>query len=98
MERKRDITAPVGIAVVLLLLPVLYVGSYYALVVPTQGSFLGSARHPVSAEMFPDYRIVGRYGDSFYKPIHNMDRELRPATWADKVGDEVELFIDAPRL
>jgi hypothetical protein len=69
--------API-IAAVLLLLPVLYVGSYLALVVPERGGRLrgGSGlfyRHP--------YRAGGARSSAAFWPLEQIDRRLRPGVW-----------------
>jgi hypothetical protein len=59
--------APLIVAVILLLLPVLYVGSYLALYSPAPdqyGSGSGYRRHP---------RI--------FWPLETIDRMIRPAKW-----------------
>lgn len=60
----RKHAAPI-IAAILLLLPVLYVGSYLALVKPPSLS----------------YRIEGAWVSSFFWPPALIDRKLRPRVW-----------------
>jgi len=81
MEKHRKSAGPLVVAIVLLLLPVLYVGSYLALVV----------RKPmVSVSLtFPTqydaefYRFGGDYARTFYWPLEQIDRQLQPAAWND---------------
>jgi hypothetical protein len=78
---KRESRAPLIIAIVLLLLPVLYVGSYLAMVVP-EGTFL--------KEMLPDgtgvlrgshYRAFPDVCEKIFAPLQWMDLNLRPGAW-----------------
>ena len=77
-------TAPI-IAAILLLLPVLYVGSYLALVVPP-GRYVsrtvGSANNRPSTEIFFEkYRFGGEWARWFYWPLEQIDRKVRPRAW-----------------
>jgi hypothetical protein len=65
--------API-IAAILLLLPVLYVGSYLALVKPGPRYGWGSALHPT-------YRVADRFCTRFFWPLEQVDRKLRPNKW-----------------
>jgi len=66
--------API-LAAILLLLPVLYVGSYLALVQPagTIRLWAGTAEH---------YRYGGSLAASVYWPLEQADRKLRPGAWS----------------
>jgi hypothetical protein len=71
-------------AAVLLLLPVLYVGSYFALVVPE--GYLREASVQVTEptpEMFflKHYRFGGKVAARAYWPLEQIDRRLRPGAW-----------------
>jgi hypothetical protein len=79
MKQSR---APLIVAIVLLLLPVLYVGSYLALVVPEGISMdppgllqLGSGLPRAN------YRFVDRTAARIYWPLEQIDRKLRPGRW-----------------
>ncbi len=77
---KRESRAPLIVAIVLLLLPVLYVGSYLALVVP------GGVKRPiptgVTARLSWDrYRIGGNWSVIIFWPLEQIDRKLRPGAW-----------------
>jgi len=86
MKNPRSF-API-IAAVLLLLPVLYVGTYLALVSPdgygftADGSYLGNSRKchlvPYSTQY---YRFGGSYADAFFWPLEQIDRRLRSDAW-----------------
>ncbi len=66
---KRDSRAPLVVAIVLLLLPVLYVGSYLALVA-----------EPIRGEA--NYRIGDGYAVvMFFRPLENLDQWVRPQHW-----------------
>jgi hypothetical protein len=90
MDEKRTSLVPFAVAL-LLALPMLYVGSYYALVqvYGTRGQdFLGGIENPASLELvttpFPRYRLMGDKGKTFFAPIHRLDRMIRPQTWAEQ--------------
>jgi hypothetical protein len=70
--------APLIVAIVLLVLPVLYVGSYLALVVPGPDwlkidGIDGPHRHP--------YRIGESWSSTVFWPLEQIDRKLRPVVW-----------------
>lgn len=76
--------APLIIAIVLLLLPVLYVGSYLALVVPA-GFF--TARSGTARTEY--YRVENDSCAQVFWPLEQLDRKLRPGGWGedfDRVG------------
>lgn len=69
-------------AAVLLLLPTLYVGSYYAVVDTDHPSAQGiSFQHPQACDL--RYRIYPELADRFYWPVEQVDRRLRPGAWED---------------
>ena len=71
--------API-IAAILLLLPVLYLASYLALVWP-DGERLNFAD---SRSDFPTYRYgTESWACRFYWPLEQIDRKMRPGSWAD---------------
>ena len=87
MERPRH-NAPI-IACVLLLLPVLYVGSYLALVCPQQ-IIVTKWHRPVSNGPFTDddfdlyaahYRLAHETAERVFWPLEQLDRKLRPSAW-----------------
>lgn len=73
--------APLIAAIVLLVLPVPYVGIYLALVVPggclnINGSLNMSATiHP------PTYRVGGAWAKAAFWPLEQLDQKLRPKAW-----------------
>jgi hypothetical protein len=87
-------TAPV-LAAILLLLPVLYVGSYFVLVVPR-------GRMPKStavASMFASpggiikpthYRVYPSLSAKFFWPLEQIDRKVRPGAWPRRLADPYE--------
>jgi hypothetical protein len=60
--------APLLLAILLLVLPVLYVGSYLALVVP-------------DGSLPSDYRWGGETAEKIFWPLMRIDRKVRPAEW-----------------
>lgn len=81
MEEKRSFTVPI-VAALLLLLPGLYVGAYYA-TVERRGIFTDDT---MSEDWKPKYRIgevfpaTSTIGRCFY-PIHQIDRWVRRDYW-----------------
>src|SRR5689334_17179042 len=72
--------API-IAAVLLLLPVLYVGSYLALVIPNgrmEATTTGASTYQVR---LVHYRTEGLWARRLYWPLEQIDRKLRPGAW-----------------
>ncbi|WP_254509266.1 hypothetical protein [Anatilimnocola floriformis] len=76
----RKHAAPI-IATVLLLLPVLYVGSYLALVVP--GYHIPG--------QFNNYRMGYDYAERIFWPLEQIDRKLRPESWNDPATNLLRL-------
>ena len=85
MDKTRSSAAPI-FATILLLLPVLYIGSYLALVIPA-GKLI---RSNVAASLFASpqgilrvshYRIQPAFAARFYWPLEQIDRKVRPGAW-----------------
>lgn len=94
MEEKRSYAVPV-IAGVLLLLPCLYVGSYYALVEPT--SILSLSYDDVT--FLPYYSVGGETAKAAFYPVHRLDRLVRPSHWQidpSRIGVDFDFNIDEP--
>jgi hypothetical protein len=72
---------PVIIAVVLLLLPVLYVGSYLVLLQRIALPVSVLSGRPVPIMNVAAYRIGGQYAKAFFWPLEQIDRRLRPGAW-----------------
>ena len=101
MSKPRSF-API-IAVVLLLLPVLYVGSYLALVVPGEaiGSLLVETPGPPritymisptdTSIIWENYRCGDRIGKILYWPLEQIDRRVRHDQW--DYGDPLPLSL-----
>ncbi|WP_425615730.1 hypothetical protein NA78x_005661 [Anatilimnocola sp. NA78] len=68
--------APLIVAIVLLLLPLLYVGSYLALVNPRARNI------PVPGpDLSNHYGRASRWGEWVYWPLEQIDRKVRPGPW-----------------
>jgi hypothetical protein len=78
MSDRRSNAAPIAIALLLVLLPCLYVGSYLALVERTRILTLNSFKQPEFAET---YRAGDKAAYWFYKPVNLVDRRLRTSYW-----------------
>jgi hypothetical protein len=71
------------VAIVLLLLPVLYVGSYLALVVPRGVAVKWQDGGPHSSESrLVHYHVLNEDAGVFW-PLEKIDRKLRPNAWID---------------
>ena len=71
---------PLIFAIVLLLLPVLYVGSYLVLVRPPQ-LLLAPAYPKTIAVYLAQYRLGGEFAKRFFWPLEQIDRKVRPGAW-----------------
>lgn len=72
---------PLGIIIALLLLPVLYVGSYLALVrpgPPFTGALSGVRPHRIYTG---HYRFGREWSERVFRPVELIDRKLRPKAW-----------------
>lgn len=89
--KERSYAAPVT-ALLVVLLPILYIGSYFALVYPP----LGNVSHSVvGGEEIRDGRVVREFSKHYYNgyrsggdwarilfsPLEQIDRQLRPSAW-----------------
>jgi hypothetical protein len=78
---KRESRAPLIVALVLLLLPVLYLGSYLALVVPS-GIVIGTIKVDYEPQLvISHYRTGGDIGATIFYPLEQIDRKLRWKAW-----------------
>ncbi len=77
----KETRLPLLVAVVVLLLPTLYVGSYMALVQQSAADIAPPDGRPPFAAVIPNYRVGGTYAETFYRPVEQFDRALRPNTW-----------------
>lgn len=68
--------API-IAVVLLLLSLLYVGSYLALLKPPPKTY-----QDLLGRRDSSYRYGGRFVECIFWPLEQADRRIRPDAWA----------------
>jgi hypothetical protein len=81
--------APLITAIVLLLLPVLYVGSYCALVAPSQGAVIGKYRECFLGPEFSrrsNYRLRGV--EPVFWPLEQVDHLVRPDAWGRWVDED----------
>ncbi|WP_254508203.1 hypothetical protein [Anatilimnocola floriformis] len=76
---KRESRAPLIVAIVLLLLPVLYVGSYFALVVPGGTPLAGSTGGGIT--FIEHYRWQSEFCSRLFWPLEQIDRKVRPIAW-----------------
>ena len=85
--------APLIAAILLLLLPVVYVGSYLVLVWPDGERF----QMADSRSDFPTYRYgTETWAATMFWPLEQIDRTLRPRAWsqltAAEIAEQVERF------
>jgi hypothetical protein len=79
MNEPRSWSAPI-VAACLLLVPAVYVGSYYCAVDTNRGGYIS-----LCGPNKPDlrYRVAPEVCGRFYWPIEQVDRKLRPEAWED---------------
>jgi len=77
--KKHRVVAPI-VAAILLLLPVLYVGSYLALVEPGPRNGWGNARYRT-------YRVSDEFCVRFFWPVEQIDKRVRPRAWESPWGE-----------
>ena len=81
--------APLILTIVLLLLPVLYVGSYLALVVPG-GINVVVEEADTELGLFPvidiqHYRAADQMAKFVFWPLERIDRSIRQGAWIDGI-------------
>lgn len=80
MDKQPQSRAPLSIAIVLLLL-LLYVGSYLVLVTPSgytiTTGYVGKIRWP------KHYRVAESWCEKAFWPLEQLDRQVRPSAWTD---------------
>lgn len=90
----KDSRVPIVIAIVLLLLPMLYLGSYLALVRPSGYWFHSTTTGEVTQSYIHGYRYFGqcsefdsplpwaaRIAPAIFWPLEQIDRRVRPEAW-----------------
>jgi hypothetical protein len=96
--------APLIVVILLLLLPLVYLGCYLALVVP-QGTMIVTTRvirgNLIRTGAIESYLAGGRGAEVFFWPVEQIDRKLRPVMWKRFVirtwnDDDTDLFIQEP--
>lgn len=77
------------IAAIVLLLPLMYVGSYLALVTPS-----GTWLHPFEPKLMMrvDYRLGAHRVAWIFWPLEQLDRKMRPRAWDPWPGMALDVF------
>ncbi|WP_254511670.1 hypothetical protein [Anatilimnocola floriformis] len=93
---KPESRAPLFLAIVLLLFPVLYVGSYLALVTPGKVRFakvanVGPSTYQ-SMVIYETYRYGGSWSEILFWPLERVDRKVRPGAWELDQSWEIDQF------
>lgn len=83
MDKQPKSHAPLIVSIVLLVLPMLYVGSYLALVVPGSVLVPVTGRIGKSGFLVRWYRYGGDWADRAFWPLEQMDRKARPTAWKE---------------
>jgi hypothetical protein len=81
MDKQTQSRAPLIVAIVLLLLPVLYVGSYLALVQPRGRMYVEDPGLRSVPLYRSNYRIGVEVPRVIFWPLERIDRKLRPGAW-----------------
>lgn len=95
MNEQRSFAVSIATAIVILLLPCLYVGIYYALVEPT--SILSLSYDDVT--FLPYYSVGGETAKAVFYPVHCLDRLVRPSYWKIdpyRIGVDFDFTITEP--
>jgi hypothetical protein len=79
--KARQSSASLITAIVLLLLPVLYVGSYLALVQPTTIQLSVSFTPQPIQMRVARYRLGDSVSERIFWPLEQIDRKVRPGAW-----------------
>jgi hypothetical protein len=90
MDEKRSSGLPL-LLVVLLLLPVLYVAGYLSLLAPQAGSVNWTFSN-VAIRRAAGYRWGGQKEETFFRPVHELDRLVRPGYWYYSKADQREIM------
>lgn len=77
-DHSRTGAGPLVLAIALLLMPLLYVGSYLSLVQP-KGQRIYD---PSGALRVAHYRIDNHLASKVYYPLEKIDRKVRPQEWS----------------
>jgi hypothetical protein len=80
MDKPQSRT-PLIVAIVLLLLPVLYVGSYLALVSPSEARADEVTYSNTGEHYSHGYRNGGNWAWRLFWPLEQIDRKVRPGAW-----------------
>lgn len=94
MNERRSWSAPI-VAALLLLLPAVYVGSYYCLV-DTERGYDPVMGCNIGAQLSESlrYRVASRLCCRIYWPIEQVDRKLRPEAWEDPLVKLITITIE----
>jgi hypothetical protein len=79
MVRPHSFMTPL-LTALLLLAPVLYLGSYFALVVPGGQPMDFNPEHGYYSRI-GYYRVGGKETELLFSPLEKIDRRLRPERW-----------------
>ena len=95
---------PLIVAIALLLLPILYVGSYFALVSPKPVDATVPTGTPL---VLRHYRVAPSLAEWVFWPLEQIDRQIRPNAWNEHwlrqtlpspnyVRDDIVSFAESP--
>jgi hypothetical protein len=85
MDSHAQSRAPLIASIVLLVLPVLYAGSYLALIRPEPAVTATSMMSGQRETRVSNYKIGGGRLDWFFWPIEETDRQIRPGVWHQRL-------------
>ncbi len=91
MKEKRSFTGPIVVALALLLLPCLYMGTY----VTTVGRDAVSINSGI-LRFRPEYRIGGDAAKVTFAPIHWLDRQIRRGYWEVQLPNNGAVYERLP--
>lgn len=81
------------IAITLLFLPMLYLGSYLALVDPKSSGVWNVSGGGITP-LWSNYRFGDPYSRRIFWPLEQIDRRLRPDAWPDSTILQAHYAVD----
>lgn len=91
MHKRSPSRVPLVVAILLLFLPLLYLGSYFSLVVPS-GNIKPVPGMPGNYSV-EDYRLCSESAHQVFWPLERFDRQLRPRAWDERARREARIRV-----
>jgi hypothetical protein len=88
---------PIVVAIILLLLPLLYLASYLALVQPSTVIFTAQGINQPQTIVIAQYRFGGRTAALMFWPLEQIDRTVRPTAWNARFDEAVGFYMSVAK-